>query len=201
MAISIDPSSVKTNLTKFAKAYPLFYKALNTVNTTYGAVNKYWTGERYKKVMGAWNKTVPDLNKQLKLLATASKTLNGIFKNYTSADTNTVNIAAAEVKSLNTCSISSKKEITFDDAKLSSDLSKILKQLNTAGTEAKNMSSANKNAKWSDAGGAIDSAKKDVESALTSIISYLTSLGKNIGEVLNATSTDFGKAQKSYGGK
>ncbi len=199
MAISIDPSSVKTNLTKFATTYPKFYKALNTTNTTYGALNKYWTGDRYKKIMGAWNKTVPDLNKQLKMLASASKVLNGIFKNYTTADTNTVSIAAAEAKNLTTCSISNKKEITFDDAKLSSDLSKISKQLETAKTEATTMQSANKAAKWSDAGGAIDSAKKDIESSLTKIISYLSSLSSDITKALNATSTDFGKAQKSYG--
>ena len=190
MAISIDPSSVKTNLTKFATTYPKFYKALNTTNTTYGALNKYWTGDRYKKIMGAWNKTVPDLNKQLKMLASASKVLNGIFKNYTTADTNTVSIAAAEAKNLTTCSISNKKEITFDDAKLSSE---------TAKTEATTMQSANKAAKWSDAGGAIDSAKKDIESSLTKIISYLSSLSSDITKALNATSTDFGKAQKSYG--
>ena len=201
MAISIDPSSVKTNLTKFATAYPKFYKALNTTNTTYGALNKYWTGERYQKIMGAWNKTVPNLNKQLKVLSEASKVLNGIFKNYTTADTNAVSIAAAEVKNLSTCSISNKKDITFDDAKLSSDLSKISKQLETAKGEANNMKTCNKSAKWSDAGGAIDSAKKDVEVALTTIISYLTSLSSDINKVLNATSTDFGKAQKSYSGK
>ena len=148
--------------------------------------------------MGAWNKTVPELNKQLKILAASSKVLNGIFKNYTTADTNTVSIAAAEAKNLTTCSISNKKDITFDDAKLASDLSKISKQLANAKTEATTMKSVNKAAKWSDAGGAIDSAKKDVESALTAIIAYITSLSSDINKVLNATSTDFGKAQKSY---
>ena len=198
MAISINPS-VETNLKKFASVYPNFFKALHTINTTYNDLNRYWTGDRYKKIMGAWNKTVPDLNKQLKALAEASKILNTIFKNYTIADTHAVTVASAEMKELTPCTISNNKDINFDDTKLTSDLSKVLKEFRLAGSDANEMKKQNTTAEWSDDGGAIDRAKNDVDNALTQIIAYITKLSADIDSALKATSTDFGKARKSYG--
>ena len=122
MAIKIDPTSVKTNLTNYANTYPEFHKALKKANDTFDSLNTYWTGDRYKKIMQSWNQVVPELNKQLKVLAESSKVLNTILKNYTTADTNAINVQAANVLTLTTCNVSNKQEINFDNAKLLSDL-------------------------------------------------------------------------------
>ena len=148
--------------------------------------------------MGAWNRTVPELNKQLVVLADSSKILNGILKNYTTADTNPVSIKVAEVKKLTTCEISKDRNIKFEDSVLMSDLSKIKKQLENAISKANIMKTENNSADWSDAGGAIDKAKADINSALTSIISYINSLSGDINSALTDTSTAFGDARKSY---
>ena len=197
MAIKIDPISVKSNLTNYANTYPDFHKALKKANDTFNSLNTYWTGDRYKKIMQAWNKVVPDLNKQLKVLAESSKVLNTILKNYTTADTNAINVQAANVLTLTTCNISNKQEINFDNAKLLSDLQKVSSAISDAKSHAAKMKTFNNNAQWSGEG-AIDKARSDVNSALDKIDASLSSLSTDVNKVLKDTSTDFEKAKNSY---
>lgn len=198
MGIMIDPDSVGGKLRGFADAYPKFFEALNETNKTFASLNTYWSGERYKKTMGAWNNTVPELNKQLKILAQSSEILNGILKNYTTADTNPVTIPVAEVKELTICDISDDRKIRFENSILLTDLSSIKKSLENAITNANLMKTENNSADWSDAGGAIDKAKADVNSALSSIMSYIGSLSSDINTALTDTSTAYGDARSAY---
>ncbi len=198
MGIMIDPDTVGGKLKGFADAYPIFFDALNSANKVFANLNTYWSGERYQKIMTAWNNTVPELNKQLQVLADSSRVLNSILKNYTAADTNPITIKVAEVKKLSTCEISKDRKIKFENSILLSDLSDIKKSLENAVGKANIMKTENNSADWSDAGGAIDKAKADINSALTSIMSYINSLSSDINTALTETSTDFGDARSAY---
>lgn len=197
MAIKIDPTSVKTNLTNYANTYPEFHKALKKANDTFDSLNTYWTGDRYKKIMQSWNQVVPELNKQLKVLAESSKVLNTILKNYTTADTNAINVQAANVLTLTTCNVSNKQEINFDNAKLLSDLQTVSSAISAAKECDTKMSNYNNNAQWSGEG-AIDTAKSDVKDALGKIYNSLSNLSSDVDKALKDTSTDFESAKNSY---
>ena len=197
MAIKIDPTSVKTNLTNYANTYPEFHKALKKANDTFDSLNTYWTGDRYKKIMQSWNQVVPELNKQLKVLAESSKVLNTILKNYTTADTNAINVQAANVLTLTTCNVSNKQEINFDNAKLLSDLQTVSSAISAAKECDTKMSNYNNSAQWSGEG-AIDTAKSDVKDALGKIYNSLSNLSSDVDKALKDTSTDFESAKNSY---
>ena len=197
--ISIEPESVKKNLTTFKETYPWFHASLKSLNSSFENLNSYWKGDRYIKTMRAWNKIVPELNKELKSLSEASTALNTILKNYTTVDTNPIAIEAAKVKTLTYCKIDNNKEkIIFEEVKLAMDISKMKNFLSAAKKHAESMKNANTKAKWSDDGGAADSVKKDVNNALGKIIESLSKLSSDIEKSLKDTSTAFGKAQKSY---
>lgn len=197
MAISIDPASVRTSLTNYAKEYPEFHDELKIANDTFSALNSYWTGERYKKIMQAWNNVVPELNKQLKALADSSRLLNTLFKNYTTADTNPINVEAASLLTLTSCNISTKQEINYDNGKLLSDLQKVSNAISQARGKASSMKDINNGTQWSGEG-AIDTLKQDVKNALTKIDTALSGLSTDVDKALRDTSEDFEKAKNSY---
>lgn len=194
--IHIDPNTVPNDLKTFIEKYNEFFRALKDLNIKFADLNSYWTGDRYKKTMQAWNDVVPNLNKFLKDVAADSGELNRLLKEYTTADTAPIVINPADVLSLNTCTISTKTDIDIDPVILNNDLVLMQKSLDNACGKTKEMITTNKAADWSD-GGRLDNTKNDITTNLNSILANLHTLKTGVSESLSASSESFGSIQKA----
>ena len=198
-------TSVKKNLTAFGKEYEPFFKNLEKANDTFGAVNTYWLGPKYEKIMNNWNKVVPELNKQLDALALASESLNGVFRAVTDADSKAITLTNATRKKLTKCTVKKYDEneaAKIDTARLHDDLESISKSIADAKSNAEKMKGYNEGADWSsDPKSSIYNVKSDTSKVLSQIITSLSNLSKDVKDVLTETKDTYETAAGVYGGK
>lgn len=198
--VDIEPKSVKTNLTNFANKYPKYCNGLNTINTQFGGINKFWKGDRYKRIMHAWVDEYDNLNKTTSNLATSSSILNGVLRAYTSADEKPISLEPPAKITLTKYKVDPSTKIQINYAGVKSCLNIIDNQAKVALQAAKDMKEANLNAKWSDDGDAIDTAKKKINKALDDSIDYFDKLIKAVKQALTDAEADFKTAGNSYKG-
>lgn len=187
--ITVNKSGVSDSIRKINSEYPKVFDSLKDANTKFDELKEFWYGERYFKIVKAWNETVNSLNQQLTTLSEISRTMSVMLKNITTADTDTVVVKAVEPKKLTGLIPNTNKNITIDTEKLTNSNKVIVAKLNTARQSIDTIIKTARNAEWKTP--ATDTFNQTVTKIGNNLLTSIDTIRKAVDENLTTTVEEF----------
>lgn len=195
MSIDVNKENVKQAIININKEYPTVFDNLKAANSKFDGMKDYWYGERYQKIVEIWNETIPMINGQLQVLADVAKTMSSMLKNFTMADTDTMNVVHVTPKKLTPINKKTDTNIKIDQVKLAETNKAVLKNISLAKASIEKIINIGKRADWKSP--AVDTLNSTLESIHKNLTGKIDKISKAVNENLTTTVEEFNEADKA----